>query len=83
MSLTTDEHAWLRRIETKLDDTQANVAKLTAFGCAQAPRHDDHEQRMRVLENAHAQGKGAYKFAHVLSAIIGGAMTFFAGKVWK
>jgi hypothetical protein len=83
MSLTTDEHAWLRSIETKIDTIQKDVAKLTAYGCAQAPRHDDHEKRIRNVEEIVNQSKGALRMAHVLSGAIGACLMFLANRLWK
>lgn len=67
---------WLVRIEAKLDN-------MTRNGCAKADTHADVEGRLRKVEATIAEGRGAYKFAHVLSAVIGAALTFFAGKIWK
>ena len=83
MSLTTDEHAWLRTIEAKIDTIQKDVAKLTAYGCAQAPRHDDHERRIRSIEAMANQSKGALHVAHVLSGAIGAALMFLANRLWR
>ena len=83
MSLSNEEHAWLRSIENKIDGIQKDVAHIVAYGCSQAPRHDDHEGRIRKVEGTLAEGRGAFKMAHVLSAAIGGALTFFAGRIWK
>ena len=51
MSLSSDEHAWLRRIEDKLDDIRMN-------GCSKAPQHEDHETRLRTVENQQAETRG-------------------------
>lgn len=83
MSPQTEDHAWLVRIETKLDALTADVARITAFGCAQAPRHDKHDDRIRALETSMDQAKGGLKLAHVLAGVIGGVLTFVAGKLWK
>jgi hypothetical protein len=83
MSLTTEEHAWLRSIEGKIDTIRADVSKLTAFGCAQAPRHDDHEKRIRAMEEVVNQSKGALRMAHVLSGAIGAGLMFLANRLWK
>jgi len=83
MSLTTEEHNWLRSIESKIDGIKADVAKLTAYGCAQAPRHDDHEKRIRNVEEAVNQSKGALRMAHVLSGAIGAGIIFLANRLWK
>ena len=83
MSLTSDERDWLRTIEGKLDGIKDDVAQLTAFGCAQAPRHDDHETRIRSVEENINQAKGGLRMAHVLSGVIGAVLAFVAGKIWK
>jgi hypothetical protein len=83
MSLTTDEHAWLRSIEGKLDALRDGVAKITAYGCAQSPRHDDHEKRIRVVEEALQQSRGALRVAHFVSGIVGAAVVFLINRIWK
>jgi hypothetical protein len=83
MGLTTEEHNWLRSIEGKIDTIRADVAKITAYGCAQAPRHDDHEKRIRNVEEAVNQSKGALRMAHVLSGAIGACLMFLANRLWK
>ena len=83
MGLTTEEHNWLRSIEGKIDTIRTDVSKLTAFGCAQAPRHDDHEKRIRAMEEIVNQSKGALRMAHVLSGAIGAGLMFLANKLWK
>lgn len=83
MSLSTEEHAWLRSIEAKIDGIRADVAKITAYGCAQAPRHDDHERRIRATEETLAEGKGALRMAHVLSGAIGACLMFVANRIWR
>ena len=75
MSLTNEEHAWLRKIEEKIDIIQRDIAKITAYGCAQAPRHDDHEKRIRAVEAAEAKREGrvaiiAAIFSSVCSAAV-------------
>ena len=81
--MTSDEHAWLLRIETKIDRLEESVSRLTAYGCSQAPRHDDHEKRIRAVENTMAEnhGKGIVVGA-VISAVISILAVYF-GKIFK
>jgi hypothetical protein len=76
MSLTSDERAWLIRIEEKIDHIILN-------GCAKAPLHTDHETRLREIESTIQQGRGFLHATHILSAVIGGCLSFFASKLWK
>jgi len=48
--MSSDEHIWLRKIEDKVDAVLALVNDIRSNGCVQAPRHDDHEKRIRSLE---------------------------------
>jgi hypothetical protein len=88
--MTSEEHAWMRRIEDKLDKhsdqlacVNKSIADLTAYGCAQAPRHDDHESRLRIVENSMAESKGK---GVVIGAVISGIISVSAvyiGKIFK
>ena len=88
--MNAEEHAWLRRIEEKLDkhsdqlaSVNKSIADLTAYGCAQAPRHDDHEGRLRLVENSMAENKGKVV---VIGALISGVISVAAvylGKIFK
>jgi hypothetical protein len=80
MSLTTDERAWLHRIEEKIDGVKGDVAYICAHGCVQAPRHDDHEKRMRKLEASENQRIGS--MAVVATAITVAGM-WIKGMIWK
>ena len=70
--MTTEEHAWLRRIEEKLDGIRMN-------GCAKAPSHEDHEKRLRTVENQQAESRGKIV---MLSAFISVAAVFI-GRLFK
>ena len=83
MSLTTEEHSWLRSIEGKIDGIRSDLAKITAYGCAQAPRHDDHEKRIRAVEESVAQSRGAIRAANWVSGIVGAAVMFLLNRIWR
>ena len=75
--MNADEHEWLRRIENKIDKhadqlaaANKSIGDLTAYGCAQAPRHDDHETRIRTVENWKAEMIGR---VFILSVLAGAA----------
>ena len=70
--MTTEEHAWLRRIEEKLDGIRMN-------GCAKAPAHEDHEKRLRAVENQQAESRGKVV---ILSAIIS-VVAVFIGRLFR
>ena len=60
-----------------------SIADLTAYGCAQAPRHDDHEGRLRMVENNMAENKGK---GVVIGAMISGVISIAAvylGKIFR
>ena len=70
--MTTEEHAWLRRIEEKLDGIRMN-------GCAKAPAHEDHEKRLRAVENQQAESRGKIV---ILSGLIS-VVAVFIGRLFK
>ena len=70
--MTAEEHAWLRRIEDKLDDIRMN-------GCSKAPAHEDHEKRLRSVETQQAESRGKLLMA---SSIISVAAVF-VGRLFK
>lgn len=70
--MTAEEHAWLRRIEEKLDGIRMN-------GCAKAPSHEDHEKRLRAVENQQAESRGKII---ILSGLIS-VVAVFIGRLFK
>ena len=70
--MTAEEHAWLRRIEEKLDGIRMN-------GCAKTPSHEDHEKRLRAVENQQAESRGKII---ILSGLIS-VVAVFIGRLFK
>ena len=77
--MTADEHAWMRRIEDKIDAHGKMLNNINANGCVRAPSHDDHEARLRVVENQQAESRGKVV---MLSAVIS-VIAVFIGRLFK
>ena len=70
--MNAEEHAWLARIEEKLDGIRMN-------GCAKAGQHEDHEKRLRVVETNQAESRGKVV---MLSGVVSLAAVF-VGRLFK
>jgi len=77
--MTSDEHAWLVRIEDAIKENNNLLNKINATGCAKAFTHDDHERRLRVVETQQAESRGKMV---MLSGIISVAAVFI-GRLFK
>ena len=76
-------HAWLARIEAKLDETNRIVANIRAEGCSRAPQHVDFETRIRVLERADYRREGRMAvITGFISVALSGAIALIA-RAWK
>jgi hypothetical protein len=75
--LRAEQRADVKGLHTKLD-------RLFAEGCSKAPSHDDHEKRLRVIEVAQEQLRGAAwmagKVAVVVSVVVSMAMSWLKGR---
>lgn len=74
MSLTQDERDWLRSIESKID-------RLLLNGCARAAMHQNHDDRIRSIENEVAEGRGRDMVKHGLIATLVSIGCIFIGRL--
>ena len=77
--MTDGEHAWLARIEKAIETNNALLYKINANGCAKASMHEDHERRIRAVENQQAESRGKMV---MLSGVIS-VVAVIIGKLFK
>jgi len=77
--MTSDELAWLVRIEKAIDANSVLLHNMNANGCAKANFHDDHEHRLRSVENQQAESRGKMV---MLSGVIS-VVAVIIGKLFK
>lgn len=77
--MTSDEHDWLVRIEAAIGANNVLLHNMNANGCAKAHTHDDHERRIRVVENQQAESRGKMV---MLSGVIS-VIAVIIGKLFK
>ncbi len=77
--MTSDELAWLVRIEKAIDANSILLHNMNANGCAKASSHDDHERRLRSVENQQAESRGKMV---MLSGVIS-VVAVIIGKLFK
>ena len=77
--MTSDEIAWMVRIEDAIKTNNALLHTINANGCAKAGSHDDHEHRLRSVENQQAESRGKMV---MLSGVIS-VIAVIIGKLFK